>query len=81
MQWLFTCTQLPRAACCRYKTTQEEDGAVIDDPAAGPRQKVAARLLRIEKSILGGAHLTNERTIDHGCRQRLSKVHPRPVDC
>lgn len=32
----------------------EEDIGVIDDPKAGPRQKVAARLLRIEKSILGG---------------------------
>ena len=33
----------------------EEDDAVVADPAAGPRQKVAARLLRIEKSILSGA--------------------------
>ena len=39
---------------CRYKTSQEEDDAVVADPAAGPREKVAARLLRIEKSILSG---------------------------
>ena len=38
----------------RYKTSVEEDAATIDDPKATPRQKVAARLLRIEKTILGG---------------------------
>ena len=38
----------------RYKTSREEDDAVVADPSAGPRQKVAARLLRIEKSILSG---------------------------
>jgi len=38
----------------RYKTSIEEDIAVIADPTAGPREKVAARLLRIEKSILQG---------------------------
>jgi len=32
----------------------EEDVAVIEDPKAGPREKVAARLLRIEKFILQG---------------------------
>jgi len=36
----------------RYKTSMEEDVAVIEDPKAGPREKVAARLLRIEKFIL-----------------------------
>ena len=40
---------------CRYKTSIEEDDGVVADPSAGPRQKVAARLLRIEKSILSGA--------------------------
>ena len=40
---------------CRYKTSREEDDAVVADPRAGPREKVAARLLRIEKSILSGA--------------------------
>jgi hypothetical protein len=39
---------------CRYRTSQEEDDAVVVDPRAGPREKVAARLLRIEKSILSG---------------------------
>lgn len=39
----------------RYQTSREEDDAVVADPSAGPRQKVAARLLRIEKSILSGA--------------------------
>lgn len=39
----------------RYRTSQEEDDAVVVDPRAGPREKVAARLLRIEKSILSGA--------------------------
>lgn len=39
----------------RYKTSKQEDDAVVVDPRAGPREKVAARLLRIEKSILSGA--------------------------
>lgn len=39
----------------RYRTTKEEDDAVVADPTAGPREKVASRLLRIEKSILTGA--------------------------
>ena len=43
-------------ACdCRYRTTAEEDDATIASSTAGPRQKVAARLLRIEKEILHGA--------------------------
>lgn len=37
----------------RYRTTIEEDEAVIANPASGPRETVAARLLRIEKRILG----------------------------
>ena len=39
----------------RYRTTAEEDEATIASLTAGPRQKVAARLLRIEKEILHGA--------------------------
>ena len=39
----------------RYRTTAEEDEATITSSTAGPRQKVAARLLRIEKEILHGA--------------------------
>lgn len=39
-------------ALCRYKTTEEEDAAVIADSSAKPRKRVAARLVRIEKSIL-----------------------------
>lgn len=38
----------------RYKTSCEEDEAIIGSSTAGPRQKVAARLLRIEKAILRG---------------------------
>ncbi|DBB15649.1 TPA: hypothetical protein ACH3X3_003860 [Trebouxia sp. C0006] len=38
----------------RYRTSQEENDAMVVDPRAGPREKVAARLLRIEKSILSG---------------------------
>ena len=38
----------------RYRTTAEEDEATIASSSAGPRQKVAARLLRIEKEILNG---------------------------
>ncbi|CAK0782675.1 hypothetical protein CVIRNUC_005870 [Coccomyxa viridis] len=38
----------------RYRTTAEEDEATIASSTAGPRQKVAARLLRIEKEILHG---------------------------
>ncbi|KAK9834599.1 hypothetical protein WJX74_005523 [Apatococcus lobatus] len=36
----------------RYCTSVAEDNAVVNDPDAGPREKVAARLLRIEKTIL-----------------------------
>lgn len=45
-------------ASFRYRTTKEEDDAVVADPTAGPREKVAARLLRIEKSILTGQYGT-----------------------
>ena len=38
----------------RYRTTKEEDDAVVADPTSAPRERVAARLLRIEKSILTG---------------------------
>lgn len=38
-----------------YRTTVEQDDAIIADPTTGPRQTVAARLLRIEKQILAGA--------------------------
>ena len=38
-----------------YRTTIEEDDAIIADPESGPRQTVAARLLRIEKRILQSA--------------------------
>ena len=36
----------------KYRTSIEEDEATMADPAAGPRPKVAARLLRGEKQIL-----------------------------
>lgn len=42
------------SAACRYCTSIAEDNAVVNDPDAGPREKVAARLLRIEKTILNG---------------------------
>ena len=38
-----------------YGTTIAEDDATVASEGAGPRQKVAARLLRIEKRILGAA--------------------------
>lgn len=38
-----------------YRTTIEQDDVIIADPTTGPRQTVAARLLRIEKQILAGA--------------------------
>ena len=38
-----------------YRTTIEQDDATIADPSTGPRQTVAARLLRIEKQILAAA--------------------------
>ncbi len=38
-----------------YRTTIAEDDAVIADPTSGARPTVAARLLRKEKKILGGA--------------------------
>ena len=53
------CLSMPHGSCasaaiCRYRTSSEQDEAVIADPAAGPREKVAARLLKLEKSILSG---------------------------
>lgn len=42
----------------RYRTTKEEDDAVVADPTSAPRERVAARLLRIEKSILTGTVIT-----------------------
>lgn len=36
----------------RYRTTIEEDEAIIADPSHGPRPTVAARLLKGEKRIL-----------------------------
>ena len=39
---------------CRYRTSIEEDEAIVASSSAGPRQKVAARLVRIEKTILSG---------------------------
>ena len=41
--------------CPRYRTTEDEDDATLASATAGPREKVAARLLRIEKRILNGA--------------------------
>jgi hypothetical protein len=38
-----------------YRTTVEEDEATIASPDAGPRAKVAARLLRLEKLTLAAA--------------------------
>ena len=35
-----------------YRTTIAEDDAIVEDPNVGARERVAARLLRIEKSIL-----------------------------
>lgn len=44
-----------RKRLAAYGTTIEEDDAIVESEASGPRQKVAARLLRIEKKILGAA--------------------------
>lgn len=41
-----------RLRLSRYRTTIEEDEAIIADPAYGPRPTVAARLLKAEKRIL-----------------------------
>ena len=43
---------------CSYRTSISEDEAVIRDATAGPRQKIAARLLKIEKSIYCGKPTT-----------------------
>jgi histone-lysine N-methyltransferase SETD3 len=43
-----------RLRLSRYRTTIEQDEAIIVDPSTGPRQTVAARLLKIEKGILQG---------------------------
>lgn len=53
----------------------EEDDAVLADPASSPRERVASRLLRIEKSILFG-------TPHHASVARLpscSVICPLPV--
>ncbi|KAK9830198.1 hypothetical protein WJX72_010243 [[Myrmecia] bisecta] len=39
----------------QYPTKVEQDNDIIDSPTARPRQKVAARLVRIEKNILQDA--------------------------
>lgn len=44
-----------RRRLAAYGTTIEEDDAIVESEGSGPRQKVAARLLRIEKRILGAA--------------------------
>ena len=44
-----------RKRLAAYGTTIEEDDAIVESEGSGPRQKVAARLLRIEKRILGAA--------------------------
>lgn len=44
-----------RKRLAAYGTSIEEDDAIVESEASGPRQKVAARLLRIEKKILGAA--------------------------
>lgn len=41
-----------RLRASRYTTTIAEDEAILADPTTGPRQTVAARLLKIEKGIL-----------------------------
>lgn len=49
-------TNIARAAscagCCRHPLWRDLE--IVDDPAATPRQKIAARLTKIEKSILQG---------------------------
>ncbi|BDA45553.1 probable actin-histidine N-methyltransferase [Coccomyxa sp. Obi] len=64
----------------RYRTSCEEDEAIISSSTAGPRQKVAARLLRIEKAILRGAleealRLADDR--DEAVRGDARTVHVR----
>ncbi|KAL4457345.1 hypothetical protein ABPG75_012210 [Micractinium tetrahymenae] len=44
-----------RLRLSRYRTSIEEDEAIIADPAFGPRPTVAARLLKAEKRILQGS--------------------------
>ena len=44
----------------RYRTSIAEDEAIIADETLGPRPRVAARLLRIEKRILEGAALRGD---------------------
>jgi len=44
-----------QARLARYPTTVAQDDATVASEAAGPREKVAARLVRIEKGIWGGA--------------------------
>ena len=44
-----------RRRLAAYATTIADDDATVASESAGPREKVAARLLRIEKRILGAA--------------------------
>ncbi|KAL4419581.1 hypothetical protein ABPG77_004830, partial [Micractinium sp. CCAP 211/92] len=44
-----------RLRMSRYRTSIEEDEAIIADPSFGPRPTVAARLLKAEKLILQGS--------------------------
>jgi len=43
-----------RAKLSQYQTTVDKDTRIIDDPHATAKQKIAAKLLRIEKRILQG---------------------------
>lgn len=40
--------------CCAVRNPLWRDLEIIEDPTATPRQKIAARLTKIEKSILQG---------------------------
>lgn len=60
-------------AWCRYRTSCEEDEAIISSTTAGPRQKVAARLLRIEKAILRGAPPSTHPERDNVCHRLEGK--------
>ena len=49
----------------RYRTSIAEDEAIIADETLGPRPRVAARLLRIEKRILEGAPRSHDAGLDY----------------
>ena len=65
-----------RCVASRYRTSIAEDEAIIADETLGPRPRVAARLLRIEKRILEGTPMCHDaaHAADTLCRTKKALI-------